>query len=426
MVKSTPNSVGTIDCDFPALASFGNGENYTGASLFKGEALPAQLLPFVRAGKASNNATYGKYCFPETLTPERIKGKIFMCEEGGNDNVEKGEVVKAAGGLGMIIANVPDYGEELLGYAFNLPATTVGRKASDIIRHYVMTDPNPTASVVIQGTAVNVQPSPVLAAFSSLGPNSITPNILKPDLIAPGVNILAAWTGAVEPSGLASDTRRVEFNIISGTSMSCPHVSGLAALLKSVHPKWSPAAIRSALMTTACNTYSDRQPLLDIATVEPSTPFGHGAGHVSPTTVISPGLIYDLTTQDYIDFLCALNYKSSQITKVSRGSYACDSNKTYSVTDLNYLSFAVNVEGSNTYKYTRTVTSVGGAGSYSVKVISETTAVKISVEPPVLTFKEVNEKKSRQGLTALAASSGQMGNTWWPVPWRLAGHSGQL
>ncbi|KAF3561915.1 hypothetical protein DY000_02011730 [Brassica cretica] len=296
MVKSTPNSVGTIDCDFPALASFGNGENYTGASLFKGEALPAQLLPFVHAGKAR-----------------------------GNDNVEKGEVVKAAGGLGMIIANVPDYGEELRGYAFKLPATTVGRKASDIIRHYVMTDPNPTALIVIQGTAVNVQPSPVLAAFSSLGPNSIKPNILKPDLIAPGVNILAAWTGAVGPSGLASDTRRVEFNIISGTSMSCPHVSGLAALL------------------------NDRQPLLDIATVEPSTPFGHGAGHVSPTTVISPGLIYDLTTQDYIDFLCALNYKSSQITKVSRGSYACDSNKTYSVTDLNYLSFAVNVKGSDTY-----------------------------------------------------------------------------
>ncbi|CAF1770153.1 unnamed protein product [Brassica oleracea] len=363
----TTVGAGTIDRDFPALALLSATER----TILELPCLKERLFQL-------------SCC--RLFTRKRL--------EGGNDNVEKGEVVKAAGGLGMIIANVPDYGEELRGYAFKLPATTVGRKASDIICHYVMTDPNPTASIVIQGTAVNVQPSPVLAAFSSLGPNSITPNILKPDLIAPGVNILAAWTGAVGPSGLASDTRRVEFNIISGTSMSCPHVSGLAALLKSVHPKWSPAAIRSALMTTAYNTYSDRQPLLDIATVEPSTPFGHGAGHVSPTTVISPGLIYDLTTQDYIDFLCALNYKSSQITKVSRGSYACDSNKTYSVADLNYLSFAVNVEGSDTYKYTRTVTSVGGAGSYSVKVISETTAVKISVEPPVLTFKEVNEKKS--------------------------------
>ncbi|RID44028.1 hypothetical protein BRARA_I00854 [Brassica rapa] len=390
----TTVGAGTIDRDFPALALLGNGENYTGASLFKGEALPAKLLPFVHARKASNNATYGKYCYPGTLIPERVKGKIVMCEEGGNDNVEKGEVVKAAGGLGMIIANRPNYGEELQAYAFLLPAANVGLKAGDIIRQYVITDPNPTASIVIQGTAVNVQPSPVLAAFSSRGPNSITPNILKPDLIAPGVNILAAWTGALGPSGLASDTRRVEFNIISGTSMSCPHVSGLAALLKSVHPEWSPAAIRSALMTTAYSTYKDGQPLLDIATVKPSTPFGHGAGHVSPAMAISPGLIYDLTTEDYIDFLCALKYNQSQIIKVSRGDYTCDPSKTYSVADLNYPSFAVNVDKSDTYKYTRTVTNVGGAGSYSVKVISETTEVKISVEPAVLTFKEVNEKKS--------------------------------
>ncbi|KAF2573647.1 hypothetical protein F2Q70_00000699 [Brassica cretica] len=418
----TTVGAGTIDRDFPALALLGNGENYTGASLFKGEALPAKLLPFVHAGKASNNATYGKYCFSKTLIPERIKGKIVMCEEGGNDNVEKGEVVKAAGGLGMILANVPNYGEELRGYAFMLPAATVGRKASDIIRKYVMTDPNPTASIVIQGTAVNVQPSPVLGAFSSRGPNSITPNILKPDLIAPGVNILAAWTGAVGPSALDTDTRRVEFNIISGTSMSCPHVSGLAALLKSVHPEWSPAAIRSALMTTAYNTYKDGKPIIDVATGKPSTPFEHGAGHVSPARAISPGLIYDLTTEDYIDFLCALNYNSSQMIKVSRGSYGCDSNKTYSVADLNYPSFAVNVDGSDTYKYTRTVTSVGGAGSYSVKVTSETTAVKISVVPTVLNFKEVNEKKSYSMTFTVDSSKPSGSNSFGSIEWSDGKH----
>ncbi|MBO8584323.1 S8 family serine peptidase, partial [Staphylococcus aureus] len=76
-------------------------------------------------------------------------------------------------------------------------------------------------------------------------------DILKPDVIAPGVNILAAWTEAAGPTGLESDARKTEFNILSGTSMACPHVSGAAALLKSAHPDWSPAAIRSALMTTA-------------------------------------------------------------------------------------------------------------------------------------------------------------------------------
>ncbi|CDY18654.1 BnaA09g07410D [Brassica napus] len=418
----TTVGAGTLDRDFPALVTLGNGKNYTGVSLFKEDDLPSKLLPFVYAGNASNNATYGNFCFPGTLIPEKVKGKIVMCEKGVNVRVEKGEVVKAAGGLGMILANTAYEGEERTANAFLLPATTVGEKASDIIRHYALTDPNPTASIVFQGTVVNVQPSPVLAAFSSRGPNPITPNILKPDLIAPGVNILAAWTGAVGPSGLASDTRRVEFNIISGTSMSCPHVSGLAALLKSVHPEWSPAAIRSALMTTAYSTYKDGQPIIDIATVTPSTPFGHGAGHVSPTTTVNPGLIYDLTTVDYLGFLCALKYNSSLIRIISRGNYACDPSKTYSVADLNYPSFAVNVDGSDTYKYTRTVTNVGGAGSYSVKVTSETTAVKISVEPAILNFKEVNEKKSYSVTFTVDSSKPSGSSSFGSIEWSDGKH----
>ncbi|KAL0718507.1 hypothetical protein Bca4012_067829 [Brassica carinata] len=417
----TTVGAGTIDRDFPALVTLGNGKSYTGASLFKRDALPAKLLPLVYAGNASNNATYGIFCFPGTLIPEKVKGKIVMCERGGNRAV-KGEVVKAAGGIGMILANTASRGEELAADAHVLPTTNVGKKAGDIIRHYVMTDPNPTASIVIQGTVVNIKPSPVLAAFSSRGPNPITPNILKPDLIAPGVNILAAWTGALGPSGLASDTSRVEFNIISGTSMSCPHVSGLAALLKSVHPEWSPAAIRSALMTTAYNTYKDGKPIIDIATVESSTPFGHGAGHVSPTTAVNPGLIYDLTTEDYLDFLCALNYNSSLIRIISRGNYACDPSKSYSVADLNYPSFAVNVDGSETYKYTRTVTNVGGAGSYSVKVTSETTGVKISVEPAVLNFKEVNEKKSYSVTFTVDSSKPSGSNSFGSIEWSDGKH----
>ncbi|KAJ4878664.1 Subtilisin-like protease SBT1.7 [Raphanus sativus] len=418
----TTVGAGTLDRDFPALAILGNGKKYTGVSLFRGDALPPKMLPFVYAGNASNNATYGKYCFPGTLIPDKVKGKIVMCEKGRSANVEKGEVVKAAGGLGMILPNTAFDGEELLADAFMLLATTVGKKAGDIIRHYTLTDPNPTASIVIQGTVVNVQPSPVLAAFSSRGPNPITPNILKPDLIAPGVNILAAWTGAVGPSGLDSDTRRVEFNIISGTSMSCPHVSGLAALLKSVHPEWSPAAIRSALMTTAYNTYKDGKPILDVLTLKPSTPFGHGAGHVSPATAVSPGLIYDLTRVDYIGFLCAMNYNSSLIKIISRGNYACDASKTYSVADLNYPSFAVNVNGSDTYKYTRTVTNVGGAGSYSVKVTSETTAVKISVEPAVLNFEEVNEKKSYAVTFTVDSSKPSESNSFGSIEWSDGKH----
>ncbi|KAH0930048.1 hypothetical protein HID58_015775 [Brassica napus] len=403
----TTVGAGTIDRDFPALVILGNGNNYSGVSLIKGDALP-ELLPFVYAGNASN-ATNGNFC--------KVKGKIVMCDRGVNFRVEKGEVVKAVGGLGMILANTAENGEELVADAHLLPATAVGEKAGEIIRHYVITHPNPTASILTQGTVVNVQPSPVVAAFSLRGPNPTTPNILKPDLIAPGVNILAAWTGAKGPTELASDTRRVEFNIISGTSMSCPHVSGLAALLKSVHPEWSPAAIRSALMTTAYSTYKDGKPLIDIATGKPSTPFDHGAGHVSPTMAVNPGLIYDILTVDYLDFLCALNYTSSQIMKVSRRNYTCDPSKTYSVGNLNYPSFALNVQGSGAYTYTRTVTNVGEAGSYSVKVTSETTIVNISVVPAVLNFKEVNEKKSYSVTFNVDSSKASGSNSFGSIQW---------
>ena len=73
---------------------------------------------------------------------------------------------------------------------------------------------------------------------------------MQPDLTAPGVDILAAWSPLAPPSVDLDDTRSVKFNIISGTSMSCPHTSGAAAYVKAARPYWSPAAIKSALMTT--------------------------------------------------------------------------------------------------------------------------------------------------------------------------------
>lgn len=80
---------------------------------------------------------------------------------------------------------------------------------------------------------------------------------VQPDITAPGLNILAAWSGSSSPTKLQDDKRSVKYNIMSGTSMSCPHVSAAAALLKSIHTKWTSAAIRSALMTTGLHTWLD-------------------------------------------------------------------------------------------------------------------------------------------------------------------------
>ncbi|TKY70632.1 Subtilisin protease SBT1.7 [Spatholobus suberectus] len=369
---------GTLDRDFPAYVKLGNGQNYSGVSIYDGNSFPKNSYSFIYAGNAS--AKLGaKVCETDSLDPEKVKGKIVLCDRGDNSRVEKGLVVKLAGGVGMVLANAESDGEELVADAHVLPAAAVGFKAGKAIKMYLSSARKPTtATLVFHGTMVE---------------------ILKPDFIAPGVNILAAFTKLAGPTNLAQDDRRVDFNIISGTSMSCPHASGVAALIKSVYPNWSPAAVRSALMTTAYTTYSNGQKLLDSATHGPSTPFEVGAGHVNPVAALNPGLVYDLTADDYLNFLCALNYTPERIEAVARRKYKCLAHEQYSVTDLNYPSFGVVFKptaggyGETTVKHRRTLTNVGAEGTYKVSFSLDIPSVKITVEPNVLSFNK-NEKKS--------------------------------
>jgi subtilisin family serine protease len=396
----TTVGAGTIDRDFPSYISLGNGNNYTGASLYNGKPLPDSLLPLIYAGNATNSSV-GYLCIPDSLISSKVSGKIVICERGGNSRTEKGLVVKTAGGIGMILVNNEEYGEELIADPHLLPAATLGQKSGTILKDYVFATKNPTAKIVFGGTHLQVQPSPVVAAFSSRGPNALTPKILKPDLIAPGVNILAGWSGSVGPTGLTADKRYVSFNIISGTSMSCPHVSGLAAIVKGAHPEWSPASVRSALMTTAYTSYKTGQTIQDVTTGKPATPFDFGSGHVDPVSALDPGLVYDLNVDDYLGFFCALNYTSFQIKIAAGRDFTCT--KKYRLEDFNYPSFAVALEtasgiggGSNkpvTIEYNRVLTNVGTPGTYKASVVMESSSVKAVVEPEIITFKEVNEKK---------------------------------
>lgn len=389
---------GTLDRDFPVNVNLGNGQNYSGVSIYDGKFSRHTLVPLIYAGNAS--AKIGaELCETDSLDPKKVKGKIVLCDRGNSSRVEKGLVVKSAGGVGMVLANSESDGEELVADAHLLPTTAVGFKAGKLIKLYLQDARKPTSRLMFEGTKVGIEPSPVVAAFSSRGPNPITPEVLKPDFIAPGVNILAAFTKLVGPTNLDQDDRRVDFNIISGTSMACPHASGIAALIKSFHPDWSPAAIRSALMTTAYTTYNNGKKLLDSATNGPSTPFEVGAGHVNPVAALNPGLVYDLAVDDYLNFLCALNYTPDRIEVVARRKFRCNAHKHYSVTDLNYPSFGVVFKpkvggsGATIVKHKRTLTNVGDAGTYKVSVTVDISSVKIAVEPNVLSFNK-NEKKS--------------------------------
>jgi len=129
--------------------------------------------------------------------------------------------VKQAGGVGMVLANTAQSGEEVVADSHLLPAVAVGATSGDAIRRYVESDANAEVSLSFAGTALDVRPAPVVAAFSSRGPNRVVPQLLKPDVIGPGVNILAGWTGSLGPTGLAADERRSAFNILSGERTHC-------------------------------------------------------------------------------------------------------------------------------------------------------------------------------------------------------------
>ncbi|EOY27273.1 Subtilase family protein [Theobroma cacao] len=409
----------TIDREFPADAILGDGRIFGGVSLYSGDPLVDIKLPLVYAGDSGN-----RYCYMGSLSPSKVQGKIVFCDRGGNARVEKGFAVKLAGGLGMILANTAESGEELIADAHLIPATTVGEKAGNEIRQYIKISQFPTATIVFHGTVIGPSPpAPKVAAFSSRGPNHLTPEILKPDVIAPGVNILAGWTGFIGPSQLNIDTRRVNFNIISGTSMSCPHVSGLAALLIKAYPNWSPAAIKSALMTTAYSLDNSGNTIKDLATGVESSPFVYGAGHVDPNIALMPGLVYDIDDGDYVAFLCSIGYDSKRIAIFVReptGPDVCEG-KLATPGNLNYPSFSV-VFDSNDHvvKYKRTVKNVGPSvdAVYEAKV-NAPPGVEISVSPSKLEFSAENQTLSYEitfasdGLALFAVALEAFGSIEW-------------
>lgn len=180
----------------------------------------------------------------------------------------------------------------------------------------------------------------------------------------------------------------------TGTSMSCPHISGLAGLLKAAHPEWSPGAIKSALMTTAYTRDNTKSPLRDAAGGAFSTPWAHGAGHVDPQKALSPGLVYDSSADDYIAFLCSLDYSSDQIQLIAKRPNVSCSRKYSDPGQLNYPSFSVLFGSKRVVRYTRTLTNVGAPGSvYDVAVTGPSSLVGITVKPKKLVFRTVGEKQ---------------------------------
>nr|XP_043626075.1 subtilisin-like protease [Erigeron canadensis] len=384
----------TVDRQVKATVKLGNGALLDGQSVFQPKDFQGDLLPFVYPGMSGDENA--KYCFPDSFNTTDVKGKVVLCLRGGGiGRVAKGQVVKDAGGAAMIITNEKIDGASTIADTHVLPVSYVDYKDGLTIMAYLNSTPSPVATILFHGTFIGDKSAPQVTSFSSRGPSQESPGILKPDIIGPGVSILAAW-----PVSIDNTTTSAPFNVVSGTSMSCPHLTGIAALLKSAHPDWSPAAIKSAIMTTADLVNLNNKPIED-EREHPASLFAVGAGHVNPSKAADPGLVYDIQPDDYIPYLCGLGYSDAHVKAIVHKEVSCSNISVITEAQLNYPSFAIALKSNETKTYTRTLTNVGDANSSYDVSITTALGMAVMVSPSTLTFSAVNQKLSY--LVAFAA-----------------------
>ena len=271
---------------YSGTVTFGNGRSYVGISTSVSE--PIEDKPFV-AGMNVKLPTAkindANLCVANTLDPAKVAGKVVLCERGVNGRLEKSAEVERAGGAGMVLLNPT--ANSLDGDFHFVPTVHLGNESYSQVRQYARAE---GATVTLSPGNTTNQPSlpyPQVAGFSSRGPSlASNGDILKPDIAAPGVTILAA---VAPPSNYGRD-----YDFYSGTSMAAPHIAGLAAIYFSEHPTWSPMMVKSAMMTTARDT------------VGTTDPFAQGSGEVVPTRMLNPGLVYDARDADWLGYLAGL------------------------------------------------------------------------------------------------------------------------
>ena len=343
----TTVAAGTHDRVAVKTVTLGNGAQYTGAG--RNAASPSR--PLIRARDAGLGADPdgARQCLSGSLDPAKVAGKIVICERGTNGRFDAAFAVTAAGAAGMILTNVQGglsdaVAEMSFDSAFPLVHVTAADGAA--IEAYAAADANPTAALSA-GTETVGQEAPAVWHFSSRGPaHTIGGNLLKPDILAPGVRVIAPTVAG--------------WGSFSGTSMATPHVAGLAALLIQSHPNWSAMAIKSALLTSASAQTNKGHPIIT-ERGELAGPFDYGSGQATPAAANDPGLVYDSDLADWERWSCGVGV-------LAPDSPDCQLYGSADPADLNTPNIAIgSLVGEQTV--TRKVTNVGPKPStYTVQV----------------------------------------------------------
>ncbi|XP_039013180.1 subtilisin-like protease SBT3.5 isoform X1 [Hibiscus syriacus] len=331
----------------------------------------------------NNSDDSAMWCKRGSLNATLAAGKIILCfSQSRTHNIYSAAIsVAEAGGVGLIFAQ---YSTDGLGSCQFIPCIKVDYEVGTQMLSYIRNARSPTAKLSMPKTVIGKWLSPKVADFSARGPSSISPAVLKPDIAAPGVDIVAAYIpfGAEQTTGYA---------LMSGTSMSCPHVAGITALIKSVHKNWSPAAIRSALVTTAASqTGRDGSYIAEEgSTRKAADPFDIGGGLVNPNRATDPGLVYDTETDDYVKFLCGTGFSSKSVSGLTKTNANCTKDR-FNELNLNLPSITIPYLRRKT-TVTRKVTNVGAVDSVYTSMVQAPQGVKIKVEPRTLRFNETTK-----------------------------------
>uniref|UniRef100_A0A7N0U7S8 Uncharacterized protein n=1 Tax=Kalanchoe fedtschenkoi TaxID=63787 RepID=A0A7N0U7S8_KALFE len=362
---------------------------------------PLVLASQVMNTTATNETEIG--CTAKFINPELVKGKIILCPVFGVNNTDPLSSYDHLGSAGLILRSESEHEFQYYSSLLFIPSTKTtpvvelaSQDFDDLAKYYQ--ESNSAGKVATASIAKTVElpdtcKTPRADFTTSRGPSLFDMEIMKPDISAPGVNLIAAAHND-DPG----------YDIKTGTSMAAPFAAGIAAYVKSFHPSWSPAAIKSALMTTAT-------PMTDPFTNQAE--LAYGTGLVNPLKAADPGLVYEIAHDDYIKYLCRnLDNSNEEMWNATHAhNFDCAKLVIEEGWTLNYPSFSIPVVPDLPFSsvFRRTLTNVGNPPTSNYKaIVNAPKELTVQVEPTVLAFTENGQSLSYtltvQGLVKTKSS----------------------
>ncbi|CAH2034553.1 unnamed protein product [Thlaspi arvense] len=351
----------------------GNNLTISGAGLASGTRTMHKLVLAAHAlsnGTTVMDAIYVGECQDSSSFDQKlVQGKILVCSYTvrfilGVSTIKQALVTaKNLTAAGLVFYMDPSAaGFQMSSTPMDIPGILISssQDSQALLRYYntSLSRDNASGKIVSSASVARIvggmKPTygitaPKVMYFSARGPDPEddsfeNADVMKPNLVAPGNSIWGAWS----PLGIGTkDFQGERFAMESGTSMSAPHVTGIAALIKQKFPHFTPAAIGSALSTTASLSDRKGERIMAQRTVlnpdvsqTPATPFDMGSGFVNATAALDPGLIFDIGYNEYMKFLCSINGSSPVVLNYT-GESCSAYNTSLAASDLNLPSVTI-------------------------------------------------------------------------------------